>query len=46
MAVAGEEYVDSCWVAAAVVDSRHEAMDAGKMKRTFEGQKMMGDCCW
>lgn len=44
--VVGEGDVDSCWVAVAVVGNRLEALDAGKMKRTFEGQKLMGDCCW
>lgn len=46
VAVVGEGDVDSCWVAVAVVGNRLEAMDAGMMKRTFEGQKLMGDCCW
>lgn len=43
----GEGYVDSCWMAVvAAVGNGHEAMDADKMKRTFVGRRMMGDCCW
>ena len=42
----GEGYVDSCWMAVvAAVGNGHEAMDADKMKRKFEGRRVMGDHC-
>lgn len=47
MAVVEERYVDSYWVAVAVaaVGNGREAMDADKMKRKFEGRRVMGDHC-
>lgn len=45
MAVVEERYIDSYWVAVAAVGNGREAMDADKMKRTFEGRRVMGDHC-
>lgn len=47
VAVVEERYVDSYWVAVAVaaVGNGREAMDADKMKRKFEGRRVMGDHC-